>query len=158
MAIPVGTAAPAFTLKSKTADGIADINLADHLGKDVVVLLFFPGAFTGVCTTEMCNVSEGVHNLSGAITYGISKDSPFAQGGWAEAKGIKTTLLADTQLIAAELYDVVLEDFIGLGPATKRAAFVIGKDGNVVYSEETPTPGDMPNFEAISAAVKEAIG
>jgi glutaredoxin-dependent peroxiredoxin len=151
MAIAVGTKAPDFTLKTKTADGLKDVSLADHVGKDNVVLLFFPAAFTGVCTQEMCDVTGGVHPLPGAVVYGVSHDSPFAQEAWAKANNIGVTLLSDYTNKVAEAYDVVLPDLVGLGPAAKRAAILIGKDGIVKYSEETPTPLELPNFTEIEA-------
>jgi glutaredoxin-dependent peroxiredoxin len=150
MAIAVGSKAPDFTLKTKNAEGLHDVSLADHAGKDNVVLLFFPAAFTGVCTQEMCDVTGGVHPLPGAVVYGVSHDSPFAQEAWAKVNNISVTLLSDYSNQAAEAYDVVLPDLVGLGPASKRAAILIGKDGIVKYSEETPTPLDLPNFGAIA--------
>lgn len=149
MAIAVGSSAPNFTLKTKNAEGLHDVSLADSAGKENVVLLFFPAAFTGVCTQEMCDVTGGVHPLPGAKVYGISHDSPFAQEAWANANKIGVTLLSDYKNEVAEAYDVVLPDLVGLGPAAKRAAVVIGKDGEVKYSEETPTPLELPNFAKI---------
>lgn len=153
MALAIGTAAPDFTLKSTTASGIVDVTLSDHKGKDVVVLLFVPGAFTGVCTKEFCDVSGGVHAIDGAVVYGISIDSPFAQGAWAKANNITIPLLSDYQHKVTQAYDVVWPDFIGLGPTAARAAFVIDKDGVIVYTQVTPTLGDSPDFEPIKAAV-----
>jgi len=149
MALAVGSAAPDFTLKTKNAEGLHDVTLSAHNGKDNVVLLWFPAAFTGVCTQEFCDLSGGVHNLPGAQVYGISCDTAFAQEGWAKSAGISVTLLSDFAHSVTEAYDVVLPDLAGLGPASKRAAFVIDKEGIIRYSEETPTPGDLPNFAAI---------
>ena len=149
MALAVGTAAPDFTLKTKNAEGLHDITLSSHKGNDNVVLLWFPAAFTGVCTKEFCDLSGGIHNLPGATVYGVSCDSAFAQEGWAKAEGITVTLLSDYEHKTTEAYDVVLPDLAGLGPASKRAAFVIDKAGIIRYSEETATPGDLPNFAAI---------
>jgi peroxiredoxin len=149
MALAVGTAAPDFTLRTKNAEGLHDVTLSSHQGSDNVVLLWFPAAFTGVCTKEFCDLSGGVHNLPGAKVYGISCDSAFAQEGWAKAENLSVTLLSDYQHKTTEDYDVVLPDLAGLGPASKRAAFVIDKAGIIRYSEVTPTPGDLPNFPAI---------
>lgn len=157
MAIAVGTKAPNFTLKSFTGEALVDVTLADHAGKDNVVLLFVPGAFTGVCTKELCNVSEGLHPLPNSVVYGISVDSAFAQHGWAVASHIKTTLISDFKHEVTQGYDVVLPDLAGLGPASKRAVFVIGKDGMVKYAEVTPTPLDMPDFVAVKGAL-DALG
>lgn len=154
MALPVGTSAPDFTLKSKTAEGLIDVTLSSHIGKDAVVLLWFPAAFTGVCTKEFCDLSGGIHHLPGAVVYGISCDTAFAQEAWAKSSGITVTLLSDYAHKVTEAYDVVLPDLAGLGPASKRAAFVIDQAGVIRYSEETPTPGDLPDFTAIAQVLK----
>lgn len=154
MALAVGTAAPDFTLKTKNAEGLHEVTLSNHKGNDNVVLLWFPAAFTGVCTKEFCDLSGGMHNLPGAKVYGISCDTAFAQEGWAKAENISVTLLSDYAHKVTEAYDVVLPDLAGLGPASKRAAFVIDKEGIIRYSEETPTPGDLPDFTAIVEVLK----
>lgn len=153
MAIAVGTNAPALTLKSMGPEGLVDIDLASEYAAGPVVLLFFPAAFTGVCTQEMCDVSGGVYSIPGAKVFGVSVDSPFAQSAWSKANNISVPLLSDYRHQLVEGFDVVLPDLVGLGPSSKRAAFVVAKDGTVVYSEETATPLDLPNFEAIAASV-----
>jgi peroxiredoxin len=155
-ALTVGTKAPLFTLKSKTADGLKDISLADNLGKKSTVILFFPLAFTGVCTQEMCDVSNGLNAFKdlNAEVYGISVDSPFSQEVWAQKEKISIPLLSDLNKKTAEAYGVLLPDLIGLGSVSARAAFVIDKDGVIAYSEQTPTPKDLPDFNKIKAALK----
>ena len=153
MPIPIGSKAPDFTLKSKTATGVVDVSLADNLGKTNTVLLFFPLAFTGVCTTEMCDVSNGLNSFSGADVIAISVDSPFAQEAWAKANNIKVTLASDLNKTVTKAYDVVFPMLAGVGDTSARAAFVIDKAGVVQYSEQTPTPKDLPNFEAIKATL-----
>jgi glutaredoxin-dependent peroxiredoxin len=156
MPIPVGSAAPDFTLKSKTADGLKDVKLSDNFGKRQTVLLFFPLAFTGVCTQEMCDVSAGLGAYEGlnADVIGISVDSPFAQEAWAKQSGIKTTLVSDLNKEVTKAYDVLFPALAGVGDTSARAAFVIGLDGKVKYAERTPTPKDLPNFEAVKAALR----
>jgi peroxiredoxin len=156
MALPIGTKAPAFTLKTMTADGLADISLADYAGKSNVVLLFFPAAFTGVCTAEMCDVSGGIQKYAdlGATVLAISVDSPFSQDAWAKKEGITIPLLSDWNKDVTKAYDVLFPNLAGVGDAAARAAFVINKDGEIVYSEQTPTPKDLPDFEKIEAALK----
>lgn len=155
MALAVGTKAPDFTLKTKTADGLKDIKLSDHLGKDQVVLLFFPLAYTGVCTQEMCDISNGLSGYAslGATVYGISVDSPFTHEAWAKANKITVTLLSDLNKTTTKAYDVVFPNLAGVGDTSARAAFVIGKDGVIKYAEQTPTPKDLPSFEKIKAAL-----
>jgi len=157
MALAVGTKAPDFTLKTKTADGLKDIKLSDHLGKDQVVLLFFPLAYTGVCTQEMCDISNGLSGYAslGATVYGISVDSPFTHEAWAKANKITVTLLSDLNKTTTKAYDVVFPNLAGVGDTSARAAFVIGKDGVIKYAEQTPTPKDLPSFEKIKAALAQ---
>ena len=151
MALAVGTKAPDFSLPTKTADGPKQIKLSDNFGKSNTLLLFFPMAFTGVCTTEMCSQSSELENYAGmnATVYGISGDNPFAQEAWAQKEKIGIPLASDLNKKTAESYGVLLPDLIGLGAVSARAAFVIDKNGTIQYSEQTPTPKDLPNFEAI---------
>ena len=157
MPLSVGTKAPDFSLKSKTAEGLRDVKLSDYLGKKNVVLLFFPAAFTGVCTQEMCDITAGLKNYSdvNAEVIGISVDSPFAQEAWAQKESIGFTLASDLNKTVTKSYDVLLEDLVGIGSAAKRAAFVIDKDGVIQYAEATPTPKELPNFEAVRAKLAE---
>jgi len=157
MPIAVGSKAPDFTLKTKTADGPKDVKLGDSLGKTQVVLLFFPAAFTGVCTQEFCSTTAGLTDYTGlgAQVYGISVDTPFAQEAWAKENKITVTLLSDLNKTVIKAYDVVLSNFAGMYEAAARAAIVIGKDGIVKYAEQTPTPKDLPNFAAVKAALAQ---
>jgi peroxiredoxin len=156
MAIAVGSKAPDFTLKSKTAAGLNDVKLSDNFGKKNTVLLFFPLAFTSVCTQEMCDITAGLNAYSsvGADVIGVSVDSPFAQEAWAQKEKIAIKLASDLNKKTAEAYGVLLPDLIGLGAVSARAAFVIDTKGVVQYSEQTPTPKELPNFNAI----KEVLG
>jgi len=151
MAIPVGSKAPDFTLKSKTATGLVDVSLSNNIGKKNTVLLFFPLAFTGVCTAEMCDVTAGLLGFSdlNADVIAISVDSPFAQEAWAQKEKIGITLASDLNKKTSEAYGTLLPDLIGIGAVSARAAFVVDKDGIVQYSEQTPTPKDLPNLSAV---------
>src|SRR6188474_832215 len=151
MAISVGSKAPDFTLKSKTASGLVDVKLSENFGKKNTVLLFFPLAFTSVCTQEMCDITAGLNAYSSvnADVIGISVDSPFAQEAWAQKEKIGITLASDLNKDTAKVYGTLLPDLIGLGAVSARAAFVIDKNGVVQYSEQTPTPKELPNFHAI---------
>jgi peroxiredoxin len=155
MAIPVGTKAPDFNLKSKTASGLVDVKLSNNFGKKNTVLLFFPLAFTGVCTSEMCDITAGLNTYKdlNAEVIGVSVDSPFAQEAWAQKEKIGITLASDLNKKTAEGYGVLLPDLIGIGAVSARAAFVIDKNGTVQYSEQTPTPKDLPNFGAVREAL-----
>jgi glutaredoxin-dependent peroxiredoxin len=155
MPIAVGSKAPDFTLKSKTADGLKDIKLSDNFGKKATVLLFFPLAFTGVCTQEMCDITSGLgaYEKLGADVIAISVDSPFAQEAWATANKIKLTIVSDLNKETTKAYGVLFPGLAGIGDTSARAAFVIGKDGVIKYAEQTPTPKDLPNFAAVQAAL-----
>ncbi len=151
MALPVGTQAPDFTLKSKQAAGVVDVKLSANLGQKNTVLLFFPLAFTSVCTKEMCDITSGLNSYAGlnADVIGLSVDSPFAQEAWAQKEKISVTLASDLNKKVAEAYGVLLPDLMGFGAVSARAAFVVDRKGVIQYSEQTPTPKDLPNFSAI---------
>ena len=154
MAIAVGTKAPDFTLKSKSPVD-ADVKLSNNFGKQNTVLLFFPLAFTGVCTAELCVVTSGfgTYKSLNADVIAISVDSPFAQQAWAQKEKIGITLASDLNKAVTKAYDVLFPMLAGVGDTSARAAFVIDKNGVVQYSERTPTPKDLPNFEAIKATL-----
>lgn len=156
MPIAVGSKAPDFTLKSKTPSD-ADVKLSNNLGKKNTVVLFFPLAFTGVCTQEMCDITAGLGQYASlnADVIGISVDSPFAQAAWAKQEKIGITLGSDLNKETARAYGVLLPDLMGFGSVSARAAFVIDKQGVVQYAEQTPTPKELPNFAAIKATLEK---
>ncbi|HWD90958.1 MAG TPA: redoxin domain-containing protein [Verrucomicrobiae bacterium] len=155
MAISVGSKAPDFTLKSKQASGLVDVTLSKNFSNKNTVLLFFPLAFTSVCTKEMCDLTAGLNAYSslGADVIGVSVDSPFAQEAWAQKEKIAITLASDLNKETIKKYEVVFPMLAGVGDTAARAAFVIDKNGVVQYSEQTPTPKDLPNFDAIKSAL-----
>lgn len=155
MALSIGTKAPDFTLKSKTTDGLVDVTLSSNFGKKNTLILFFPLAFTGVCTTELCDVSQGLQSYSdlNASVIGISVDSPFAQEAWAKKENITISLASDLNKDVTISYDVLFKGIAGIGDSSARAAFVVDKAGVIQYSEQTPTPKDLPHFDAIKAVL-----
>jgi peroxiredoxin len=156
MALEIGTQAPDFTLKSLSADGLVDVTLSSNFGKKATVILFFPLAFTGVCTQEMCDVTAGLEKYAGlnADVLAISVDSPFAQAAWAKKEGITIKLLSDLNKSVTKAYDVVFPMLAGVGDTSARAAFVVDSAGLIVHSEQTATPKDLPDFSKIEAALK----
>jgi len=156
MALEIGNKAPDFTLKSLSAEGPVDVTLSSNFGKRATVILFFPLAFTGTCTQEMCDVTSGLQKYSDlkAEVLGISVDSPFAQGAWAKKEGITIKLLSDLNKSVTNAYDVLFPDLAGIGDTSARAAFVVDDAGMIVYSEQTPTPKDLPDFTKIEAILK----
>lgn len=153
MALSAGTKAPSFTLKSKNASGLADV-VVPAPGKKTVVL-FFPLAFTGVCTQEFCDVTAGLSSYGdlNAEVIGVSVDSPFAQEAWAQKEKIGITLVSDLNKEATKAFDVLFPGLAGIGDTSARAAFVVDKAGVVQYAEQTATPKDLPNFDAVKAAL-----
>ena len=154
MAIPVGSKAPDFTLKSKSPADV-EVKLSNNLVKKNTGLLFFPLAFTGVCTAEMCSLTAGLDAYAGlgADVIAVSVDSPFAQAAWAKQEKIGITLASDLNKTVTKAYDVVFPMLAGVGDTSARAAFVIDKNGVVQYSEQTATPKDLPNFDAVKATL-----
>ena len=152
MPIKTGTKAPDFTLKSKTPGGqLVDVKLSDNFGKKNTVLLFFPAAFTGVCTQEMCDITAGLSAYSSvnADVIAVSVDTPFAQEAWAQKEKIGIRIASDLNKEVTKKYEVLFPMLAGVGDTSARAAFVIDKAGVVQYAEQTPTPKDLPNFNAI---------
>src|SRR5271170_547510 len=120
MALAIGTKAPDFTLKSKKADGLVDVTLSANFGKKNTLLLFFPLAFTSVCTSEMCDVSQGLASWSSlnAEVIGVSVDSPFAQEAWAKKENIAITLASDLNKEVTKAYDVLFKGIAGIGDSS----------------------------------------
>ena len=162
MSLAVGTKAPDFTLSSKTADGPKQIKLSDNFGKKNTLLLFFPMAFTGTCTTEMCGVSMDLsaYGSLNATVYGISGDNPFAQEAWARKEKITVPLLSDYEHKVAKAYDAMYDSFLpqlnlGMAGVAKRAAFIIDKNGVIQYAESNDDAKQLPNFDKIKAKLAE---
>ncbi len=157
MALAIGSKAPDFVLKTKTAEGLKDIRLNDNLGKKNTVLVFFPLAFTSVCTQELCDLSAGLGAFTGpelnADVLGISVDSPFTLEVFAKKENITFPLLSDLNKNTTKAYDVLFQNLAGIGDTSARAVFVVDKSGTIVHSEQTPTPKDLPDFALVKAAL-----
>ena len=162
MSINVGDQAPDFSLVALGENGPEVVKLSEQTGEQNILLLFVPMAFTGVCTTEFCEISAGL----GAYTdlnckvYGISGDNPFAQAAWAEKEGISLTLLSDYDHRASEAYGITYDQFLPeknliMGGVPKRSAFLIDKAGVIQFAQVNDSPGDLPDFEAIQAKLAE---
>ena len=115
MGLNVGDQASDFTLKQKVGEGLEDVSLSGYRGKKNVVLLFFPLAYTSVCTDEMCSVSGGLAEYESldAQVLGISVDSPFSQEAWAKENGITIPLLSDFNKEVSASYGAQYEDLLG---------------------------------------------
>lgn len=160
MSIKSGDKAPDFTLVTKTADGPQLVKLSDEIGKSNIVLFFVPMAFTGVCTTELCDISSGINDYEAldAKVFAISGDNPFAQEVWAQKENITIPLLSDYEHTAAKAYGVAYEQFLPeanliMGGVAKRSAFLIDKEGVVRFADVKEHPKDLPDFDALKAAL-----
>ncbi|MBM4157833.1 MAG: redoxin domain-containing protein [Ignavibacteria bacterium] len=154
--LKIGDLAPDFTLKSKNLTGeIVDISLHNYKGKNVV-LLFFPLAFTGVCTEEMCSVSQGLDFYSNlnADVLAISVDSVFTQEEWAKKNQLKIPVLSDFNREVIEKYGCDYKDFLWMKGVAKRSAFVIDKEGKIQYMEILEDAGKLPDFGKIQNCIK----
>src|SRR5437868_13718298 len=158
MALPTGTKDPDFTLPTKTADGPKQVTLSENFGKRNTLLLFFPMAFTGTCTTEMCGVSADLSAYSSlnATVYGISGDNPLAQEAWAQKEKITVPLLSDYEHKIARAYDVAYESFLPelnlpMGCVPKRSVFIIYSSGIIQFSISDDDARALPNFEKSTA-------
>jgi peroxiredoxin len=155
MTIELGQEAPDFTLPH--TPGGDPVTLSEVRADKNVVLLFFPLAWSPVCTTEMCTTRDSYSQVSDldSEVLGISVDSPFTLQAWAENQGIQFPLLSDFNKEVSKQYGVLYEDLLGLRGVAKRAALVVDKSGKVRYAEVCPTPGDLPDLQAIRETLKE---
>ncbi len=148
MPLKAGDKAPSFTLYDSEKNQVA---LEDYKGKNVV-LLFFPLAFTGVCTTELCTIRDDLssYNDLNAQVLAVSIDSPFSLAKFKAEQNLNFPLLSDFNREVVRAYDALYEEFVlGMKGVAKRSAFVIDKNGIIRYAEVLDNAGDLPNFEAI---------
>ena len=145
----IGESAPNFTLKNTEK---TDVSLSDYKGK-TVILAFFPGAFTGVCDTEMCSFQDNFSKLSesNAAVIGISVDSPWANAEFASKYNLEFELLSDLDREVVEAYDA---KFIGLGGiegyvSANRVVIVIDENGIIKHRWVAENPGIEPDYDAI---------
>lgn len=153
MSLTIGQPAPQFTLP---ATDRRMVSLSEYKGKKVV-LHFFPFAFTGVCTTQLCTMRDnfGYYEGMNAVVLGISVDSPFTLGKFKEENNYQFDLLSDFNKEVSAAYGALYDEFIlGLKGVSKRAAFVIDEDQNIIYAEVLDNAGDLPDFNAIAEIVK----
>ncbi|WP_276133388.1 redoxin domain-containing protein [Polluticoccus soli] len=153
MPIQAGQQAPDFTLRDTEKN---KVTLSEHKGKNVV-LLFFPLAFTGVCTKELCSVRDNlsVYNGLNATVYGISVDSLQALNRFKADQSLNFDLLSDFNKEASTAFDSIYEVFSNdQRGVSKRSAFVIDGEGVVRYAEVLENAGELPNFDAIHATLQ----
>ncbi len=152
MSIQTGDPAPDFTLYSTDK---TPVSLSDFSGKTLVIH-FFPQAFTGVCTQQMCTMRDNLayYNDLNADVVGISVDSLFTLKKFKELESINFSLLSDFNKTVSPAYGAFFDEFVfGMKGVSRRAAFVIDGNGVVRYAEVLASAGDLPNFDAIRQTV-----
>jgi len=153
MSLTTGQTAPQFTLYSSA---VKEVSLSDFKSKKVIIH-FFPFAFTGVCTTQLCTMRDnfGYYDGLNAVVLGISVDSPFTLAKFKEENNYQFDLLSDFNKEVSAAYGALYDTFaFGLKGVSKRAAFVIDENQQVIYAEVLENAGDLPDFTAIAEIVK----
>jgi glutaredoxin-dependent peroxiredoxin len=151
----IGDKAPDFKLRNSEKE---QVSLKDYRGQNVV-LLFFPMAFTGVCTKELCEMRDSIADYAklDAQVLAVSVDSVFTLAKWKEEQGFNFPLLSDFNKSVSKKYDTIYKDFVfEMKGVSKRSAFVINKEGVVQYVEVLDNAGEIPNFKAVKAALATA--
>jgi peroxiredoxin len=152
MALHIGDHAPAFSLYDSEKQLIS---LSDYEGKNLLIL-FFPLAFTGVCTKELCGMRDDIANYQhlGTEVVAISIDTPHTLKKFRDDNAFNFPLLSDFNKTTSTAYECIYEEFVlGMKGVSKRSAFVVDKQGIIKYAEVLETAGDVPNFDAIKEAL-----
>lgn len=152
MKLEVGQKAPDFSLYDSDKN---KVSLSDFKGRQVLIL-FFPQAFTSVCTKELCSVRDNIaqYNNVNAQVLGISVDSVFTLGKYKQEQELNFPLLSDFNKEASAAYGALYDNFVfDMKGVSKRSAFVINEEGVIQYAEVLENAGDMPNFASIEAAL-----
>jgi peroxiredoxin len=152
MALQIGDQAPSFKLVNTDKK---EVSLEDYKGKNLVIL-FFPLAYTGVCTTELCTIRDDIqsYNNVGSDVVAISVDSFATLGKFKEDQNLNFDLLSDFNKDVSGSYGALYDEFVlGMKGVSKRSAFVVGPNGKIKYAEVLESAGDLPNFDAIKAAM-----
>jgi peroxiredoxin len=150
----IGEPAPSFVLKDTD---LQDVNLEDYRGQNVV-LVFYPLAFSGTCTTQMCMLKDhlSAFNSLDAKVFGISVDSPFTLKKFKEENQFEFPLLSDFNKEVSKAYNAFYTEFVlGLKGVAKRAVFVIDKEGKIQYQEILENAKNLPNFDALELEVSK---
>lgn len=153
MSLKIGDVAPEFTLKDSEGN---DVSLSDYAGKPLVIL-FFPLAFTGVCTKELCMVRDNMsfYNKVGVDVVAISVDSFFTLAQFKQQQALTFKLLSDFNRTTARAYDALYDEFFGMNGVAKRSAFIVDRDSKIIFREVLDKAADLPNFEAIQSVLNK---
>ena len=154
MQLSKGQNAPEFNLFNSEKN---KVSLADFSGKNLVIL-FFPQAFTGVCTTELCSIRDNmnVYTSLNSEVVGISVDSIFTLAKFKEEQGYNFNLLSDFNKDISKAYGAFYDEFVfDMKGVSRRAAFVVDGKGQIQYAEVLESAGDLPKFDAIQTTLSE---
>ena len=158
MSLQIGNQAPAFTLHTSINE---TISLSDFAGEKNVLILFFPQAFTGVCTKQLCAIRDDINRYqnTNAQVLGISVDSVFTLAKFKEEQQLNFPLLSDFNKEVSTAYHSIYESFTGMNMkgVSKRSAFLVDKAGIIQYAEVLESAGDIPNFEAINECIARLL-
>lgn len=148
MALNIGSKAPKFTLQNTKGD---KVSLSDFKNDKNVLLLFFPVAFSSTCTEELCTTRDNMkfYNSVDAEVLAISVDSFFCLREFKKSQNLNFTLLSDFNKNVSEQYEALYDDFYGMKGVSKRATYLIDKEGTIRYSEVLSDADKLPNFKSI---------
>lgn len=154
MSIKIGDNAPEFTLPNTERE---EISLSEFKGNKNVLILFFPFAFTGVCTKELCSTRDNlkIYENMNAEVLAVSVDSPFTLDKFKKENSLNFNVLSDFNKNVSTNYGAIYEDFLGFSGVAKRSAFVVDKTGVVRYAEVLDNAGDLPDFQAIQSTLSD---
>lgn len=154
--LTIGESAPRFTLPAKPGE---DVDIGALIGNEKLVLLFFPLAYSSVCTAELCHFRDQWTEWSGlgARVFGVSVDSPFVTDKFRQEEKVPFPILSDFNRTVAGAYGVLHEELFGLKGVAKRSAFVIGSDGRVAWTWVTDDPGVQVPFDDLRDAVESTV-
>src|ERR1700744_2967455 len=148
MVLTIGQPAPPFTLSSTE---LKSVSLADFKGKKVIIH-FFPLAFTGGCTAQLCTMRDnfGYYDGLNAVIFGISVDSPFTLAKFKEENNYQFELLSDFNKEVSTACGAIYDTFFGMKGIAKRSAFVVDEEQNIIYAEVLEDANNLPDFNAIA--------
>jgi len=157
MALSVGDKAPDFTLPACDGQNVGSVTLSETIGKEHVVLAFFPLAFTAVCRAELCEFKDqlGQFNDLDAKVFGISVDSPFSLNAFSSAEGLNFTLLSDFNKEVSAQYGVLYETLGNFKGVSKRSVFLVDQSGTLQYIWISEDPKNRPDLTEITTALEK---
>jgi peroxiredoxin len=155
MPLSTGDIAPGFALPAAPGE---IVNVGARIGERPIVLLFFPLAYSSVCSEEMCAVRDDWDQWKDldAEVFGISVDSPFVTRRFRQELALPFPLLSDFNHDVGAAYGILYEEYFGLRGVARRAAFVVGTDGRIAYAWVGERDDVLPDFDAVREALRAA--